>query len=168
MLSNKKLLVILMQLVWFTAAFAQHEHNAQPKKEDSKQSEKVIYTCPMHPDVQMNKPGDCPKCGMDLIPKKIKSTSAKPSDKKDDDMKMANDTSKEKTMDMGNMKKDEMQMPMKDSSKKMNDMDGMKMGDDSSAHDMDNMKMTKSKLGPVKTIANNLSLIHISEPTRPY
>ncbi|PIW58182.1 MAG: copper-transporting ATPase, partial [Candidatus Omnitrophica bacterium CG12_big_fil_rev_8_21_14_0_65_50_5] len=30
---------------------------------------KVIYTCPMHPDVQSDKPGDCPKCGMRLEPK---------------------------------------------------------------------------------------------------
>lgn len=26
------------------------------------------YTCPMHPEVIENKPGDCPKCGMKLIP----------------------------------------------------------------------------------------------------
>ncbi len=25
-----------------------------------------IYTCPMHPEVQQNKPGSCPKCGMAL------------------------------------------------------------------------------------------------------
>ncbi|MBW3583677.1 MAG: copper-translocating P-type ATPase [Euryarchaeota archaeon] len=26
----------------------------------------VAYTCPMHPEVQQDKPGDCPKCGMAL------------------------------------------------------------------------------------------------------
>lgn len=26
------------------------------------------YTCPMHPEVQMDKPGSCPKCGMKLVP----------------------------------------------------------------------------------------------------
>lgn len=26
------------------------------------------YTCPMHPEVQSDKPGKCPKCGMDLLP----------------------------------------------------------------------------------------------------
>jgi transcription initiation factor IIE alpha subunit len=26
----------------------------------------AYYTCPMHPDVMMDKPGKCPKCGMDL------------------------------------------------------------------------------------------------------
>ena len=29
----------------------------------------TIYTCPMHPDVQQERPGKCPKCGMQLVPK---------------------------------------------------------------------------------------------------
>jgi rubrerythrin len=29
----------------------------------------VIYTCPMHPEVQSKEPGKCPKCGMKLEPK---------------------------------------------------------------------------------------------------
>jgi hypothetical protein len=28
------------------------------------------YTCPMHPEIQENKPGNCPKCGMTLVLKK--------------------------------------------------------------------------------------------------
>lgn len=28
----------------------------------------VIYTCPMHPEVRQNAPGNCPKCGMALEP----------------------------------------------------------------------------------------------------
>ena len=28
----------------------------------------IIYTCPMHNEVQVKKPGRCPKCGMTLIP----------------------------------------------------------------------------------------------------
>lgn len=32
-----------------------------------------VYTCPMHPEVTSDKPGQCPKCGMDLVLKEDKS-----------------------------------------------------------------------------------------------
>jgi len=32
----------------------------------------TIYTCPMHPDIQQNYSGKCPKCKMDLEPNKDK------------------------------------------------------------------------------------------------
>lgn len=32
------------------------------------QSENQIWTCSMHPQIRQNEPGDCPICGMDLIP----------------------------------------------------------------------------------------------------
>jgi hypothetical protein len=28
----------------------------------------AVYTCPMHPEVRQDGPGDCPKCGMALKP----------------------------------------------------------------------------------------------------
>ncbi|WP_255682795.1 heavy metal translocating P-type ATPase [Dyella sp. 2HG41-7] len=40
-----------------------HEHRALPPAIPG-----AIYTCPMHPEVQQNGPGDCPKCGMALEP----------------------------------------------------------------------------------------------------
>jgi Cu+-exporting ATPase len=33
-------------------------------------SKKVIYTCPMHPQIEQDHPGSCPICGMTLEPKK--------------------------------------------------------------------------------------------------
>ena len=30
----------------------------------------LAYTCPMHPEVVSNQPGQCPKCQMDLEMKK--------------------------------------------------------------------------------------------------
>ncbi len=39
----------------------------QPEKSSAKA--KGIYTCPMHPEIEQDHPGDCPKCGMALEPK---------------------------------------------------------------------------------------------------
>ena len=33
------------------------------------------YTCPMHPEVIKDEPGNCPKCGMNLVP--LKETDSK-------------------------------------------------------------------------------------------
>ena len=42
---------------------------ATAKHEEMKEQKgKAIYTCPMHPEVQQDHPGDCPKCGMALEP----------------------------------------------------------------------------------------------------
>jgi hypothetical protein len=38
----------------------------------------TVYTCPMHPEVRSNKPGNCPKCGMKLVP--VKPEGSGPAD----------------------------------------------------------------------------------------
>ncbi len=40
---------------------------------------KVQYTCLMHPEVISDKPGKCPKCGMDLVKKQPAKKPAKTS-----------------------------------------------------------------------------------------
>jgi Cu+-exporting ATPase len=47
-----------------TPATTKHE-----EKKEQKPQGKTIYTCPMHPEVQQDHPGNCPKCGMTLEPK---------------------------------------------------------------------------------------------------
>src|SRR3989344_4746115 len=42
-----------------------------PSLSSAVKKEGVVYTCPMHPEVIKNEPGNCPACGMPLIPKKI-------------------------------------------------------------------------------------------------
>lgn len=34
-------------------------------------TKKIVYTCPMHPEVQQATAGKCPKCGMTLMAKEI-------------------------------------------------------------------------------------------------
>ena len=47
-----------------TPAVVKHE-----EKKGQKPKGQAIYTCPMHPEVQQDHPGNCPKCGMALEPK---------------------------------------------------------------------------------------------------
>jgi hypothetical protein len=49
-----------------TAASPQHPATAHPAP---KPAAAVIYTCPMHPEVQQDHPGKCPICGMNLVKK---------------------------------------------------------------------------------------------------
>lgn len=43
--------------------------NSTPKSSvtESSVAEKTIYTCTMHPEIRSDKPGKCPKCGMELV-----------------------------------------------------------------------------------------------------
>jgi uncharacterized paraquat-inducible protein A len=42
-------------------------HNIKQGSQQNMSSE--TYTCSMHPEVKSDKPGKCPKCGMELIKK---------------------------------------------------------------------------------------------------
>ena len=49
----------------------QHEHSAPQKdaRDEKSATAKSYYTCPMHPQIHQDKPGNCPICGMALIRK---------------------------------------------------------------------------------------------------
>ncbi|WP_298298541.1 heavy metal-binding domain-containing protein [Hydrotalea sp.] len=74
----KKIIATFLYVVLFTIA-----GNAQetPKKDTLQKKQAIVqYTCTMHPDVISDKPGNCPKCGMTLVPidtKKNKKKSKK-------------------------------------------------------------------------------------------
>src|SRR6185503_2263455 len=70
---------------------------------------KVIYTCPMNPQIQRSKLGKCPICGMELVKKTVKAVPPKvvpkePEKKPDQnemkDMDMKRDTTKKMDMPM--------------------------------------------------------------------
>ncbi|MHA4809980.1 heavy metal-binding domain-containing protein [Flavitalea flava] len=66
----KKLLILLIVLTATTASFAQSAKDTTMPKSKMHPAAKTVYTCPMHPEVINDKPGKCPKCGMDLVKKK--------------------------------------------------------------------------------------------------
>lgn len=45
----------------------EHQHHSNTSETGT------MYTCPMHPEVMQDKPGNCPKCGMNLVPVKAKA-----------------------------------------------------------------------------------------------
>ncbi|NOX09247.1 MAG: heavy metal translocating P-type ATPase [Gammaproteobacteria bacterium] len=48
-----------------------HSHDAPPASTDTPADTGATYTCPMHPEVEQQGPGACPKCGMALELKDI-------------------------------------------------------------------------------------------------
>jgi uncharacterized Zn finger protein (UPF0148 family) len=76
----KTIFLILMQVLLFSAVA-------------SAQTTKVVYTCPMHPEVQQSKLGNCPKCGMTLEKKTIKVAAPKTTPKRTVKPPAANTTS---------------------------------------------------------------------------
>ena len=67
-------LVVGLLLGWLifggseTEPAAGHLHDAELTEETLSASEAETWTCSMHPQVRQPEPGDCPICGMDLIP----------------------------------------------------------------------------------------------------
>lgn len=45
-----------------------HETASRPSSTDATDADAEIWACSMHPQIRQNEPGDCPLCGMDLIP----------------------------------------------------------------------------------------------------
>jgi hypothetical protein len=69
---QKQILILLASAMTFAATpiFAEPipTPTASPPAEHAKR-----YTCPMHPEVVRDHPGECPKCGMKLVPVKTKT-----------------------------------------------------------------------------------------------
>lgn len=124
-------------------------------KKDSIQMQSVAYTCPMHPEVHSDKPGNCPKCGIKLVKEKAKVVSDTTANKQATyyTCPMHPEIHSDKP---GNCPKCGMklvkQTPAANSG--MDDMNAMEMGEENAT--LDKIKMAKKNLGPIKTITSNL------------
>ncbi len=73
----KKLLLVIVYCVSF--AYVANGQMQAIGRQTKKGTATVIFTCPMHPEIQSKVPGKCPKCGMELVKqKKNKTTSGGP------------------------------------------------------------------------------------------
>src|SRR5687767_15566594 len=49
-------------------AHKHHHHAEHAPQPQAKPMQAAKYTCPMHPQIVRDAPGDCPLCGMALVP----------------------------------------------------------------------------------------------------
>lgn len=61
-------LIIGLLLGWLIFGGVGNNNTSENLAEHSHVDEETIWTCSMHPQIRQNEPGDCPICGMDLIP----------------------------------------------------------------------------------------------------
>lgn len=78
--TNKKTIIIAATtlLIGLLAGWFLFGGNTSTSHEDhelvkTEKDGEIIWTCSMHPQIQRNEPGDCPICGMELIPMESKS-----------------------------------------------------------------------------------------------
>jgi hypothetical protein len=74
---NKKIMLASILVIASLSIFAQ---DGKSKRMDS--TTHKVYTCTMHPEVISDKPGKCPKCGMDLVEKKNTKAVKEPGPRK--------------------------------------------------------------------------------------
>jgi len=60
--------IVAALIVGFLLRGCFHSHTPTPPTAPSTQKEPTIWTCSMHPQIHLPKPGKCPICFMDLIP----------------------------------------------------------------------------------------------------
>ena len=65
-MKTKILITVLVVIISGTMASAQSKTKSVKDQSTLTKKNSVYYTCLMHPEVRSDKPGKCPKCGMDL------------------------------------------------------------------------------------------------------
>jgi len=69
-------MLVIMLAVAATYSIKANDSNARMETAIHNGSITDVFTCPMHPEVIMDKPGQCPKCGMDLVLNDVKKDAS--------------------------------------------------------------------------------------------
>jgi Cu(I)/Ag(I) efflux system membrane fusion protein len=71
-----RIYITALALLAGSFAFSACNSSAKPKASTEKPSgKKEVYSCEMNPEVISEKPGKCPKCGMELTKKMVPDTT---------------------------------------------------------------------------------------------
>ena len=80
-MKTKILTTALTLIISCSVAIAQNKTKSTEKQTSTTKTQmakdSVYYTCSMHPDVKLDKPGKCPTCGMTLKKKTVEMTGTK-------------------------------------------------------------------------------------------
>ncbi len=73
MITDKKTIIIVISalvagLILGWLIFGGSGNESDENRHDTEMEEETTWTCSMHPQIRQNEPGDCPICGMELIP----------------------------------------------------------------------------------------------------
>ena len=74
---KKIMMAVAILFAASTAGFAQNKKVNTHKQHNKKDVSANKFTCPMHPEIVTSKPGNCPNCGMALVPVKKKVGNGK-------------------------------------------------------------------------------------------
>lgn len=70
--------IILGWLLFGSSDKIETDHSGRDHQQLENESGEAVWTCSMHPQIRKNEPGDCPICGMDLIPVNVSTQSDDP------------------------------------------------------------------------------------------
>jgi Cu(I)/Ag(I) efflux system membrane fusion protein len=71
-----KIYVIALAMIACSFVIIACNYGSKPKATIVKVAgQKEVYSCEMHPEVIKDKPGNCPKCGMELTKKMVPDTT---------------------------------------------------------------------------------------------
>jgi hypothetical protein len=76
---SAKLIVALTVLGLLGLSAISYSQEGEPKEKGKNETtqQKEVYTCPMHAEVTSDKPGKCPKCGMNLVSRDEKAEATR-------------------------------------------------------------------------------------------
>jgi hypothetical protein len=69
-MKSKFFLTAILAAGLIVVNFSTNQVYGQTPQDKPVKQKTVMYTCPMHPEVVQDHPGNCPKCGMTLVVKK--------------------------------------------------------------------------------------------------
>jgi hypothetical protein len=69
-MKSKFLFTLILSAGLLLINFSDNQVNSQTPYMQPAKQKTIKYTCPMHPEIIQNHPGNCPKCGMKLVEKK--------------------------------------------------------------------------------------------------